>query len=139
MSQTKHVAHALLGAVSILAIGIVAGILLDRAILHPTALSAHTETAAIAINATHEGFFNEMRADLGLTEQQAAQVREIFNKHQQAVNDAWAAVHAMLNAAIDSVTTEIEAVLDPEQRAELHEWLVGKHGMATGHGYGEGH
>jgi hypothetical protein len=139
MSDTKHVLHALLGAVSIFAIGVVGGVLLDRAILHPSALSAHTDAAARTIDATHESFLQEMRADLGLTERQASQVQEIFARHQAAVNEAWSAVHTRLDAAIDSVTTEIEAVLDLEQRFELHEWLMEKHGVSAGHGVGEGH
>lgn len=139
MSHAKHVGHALLGAISILAIGIVAGVLLDRAILHPSALSAHTESAAVALDATHDNFFHEMRADLALNEQQARQVQEIFTRHQAAVNEAWSEVHTRLDAAIDSVTTEIEAILDSEQRADLHQWLVDKHGVSSGHGQGEGH
>lgn len=138
MSNAKHVGHALLGAISILAIGVVAGVLIDRALLHPSELSAHTEPAA-TIDATHDSFFHEMRADLGLNDQQARQVQEIFTRHQAAVNDAWSEVHTRLDAAIDSVTTEIEAILDQEQRADLHQWLVDKHGVSSGHGQGEGH
>jgi hypothetical protein len=113
--------------------------MLDRAILHPSALSAHTESSSMTIDATHEKFLNEMRADLGLTEEQAIQVQEVFSKHQDAVNEAWSAVHSRLEAALDSVTSEIEAILDPEQREELHEWLIEKHGVSKEHGVGEGH
>jgi hypothetical protein len=139
MSDTKHVLHALLGALSIFAIGVVGGVLLDRAILFPSALSAHTESAPMAIDATHERFLQEMRADLGLSEQQARQVQEIFTRHQAAVNEAWSVVHNRLDAAIDSVTTEIEAILDSEQRERLHEWLMEKHGVTSGHSAPEGH
>jgi len=91
------------------------------------------------IDASHESFIREMRADLGLTGQQARQVQEVFARHQTAVNEAWSAVHTRLDAAIDSVTTEIEAILDSEQRADLHEWLMDKHGVSAGHDVGEGH
>jgi len=138
MSNAKHIAHAALGAISIFAIGVVVGLLLDRAFLNPTELAADVP-AEMALDATHESFFQDMRADLGFTEMQARQVQQIFAKHQAAVNDAWSAVHTRLNAAIDSVTAEIEAVLEPDQREKLHEWLMERHGLRDAHGVGESH
>ena len=139
MSKTKHAAHAMLGAVSILAIGIVLGVLVDRVILNPSALAADVPSAESELDATHEGFLRGLQEDLGLTEVQASRVHEIMSRHQAAVNDAWSTVHARLAAAIDSVTAEIEAVLDPGQRAGLHEWLVERHGVRDAHTIGEGH
>jgi len=139
MSNAKHVAHAVLGAVSILAIGVVLGIWLDRVVLHPSALAADTSSAALSLQASHEGFLQGLRTDLGLTEEQAGQIRQIMSRHQTAVNDAWSAVHSRLEAAIDSVTAEIEVILDPGQRAGLHEWLMERHGERDAHAVGEGH
>lgn len=139
MSKTTHAAHAVLGAVSILAIGIVLGVLLDRVILNPSALAADVPSVEAEVEATHDGFLRELREDLGLTEEQATRVHEIMSRHQAAVNDAWSAVHARLDAAIDSVTAEIEAVLDPSQREGLHEWLIERHGVRDAHSTGEGH
>ncbi len=139
MSHAKHVAHAALGAISILAIGVVLGVLLDRVILNPSVLSADTESAALALDATHEDFLRQMRADLGLTNPQASQIHEILSRHQAAVNEAWSAVHSRLDAAIDSVTAEIEAILDSTQRVGLHEWLMERHGVRDAHTVSEGH
>jgi len=139
MSKSTHVAHAVLGAVSILAIGVVVGIWLDRVVLHPTALAADTSPAAVALDANHEGFLQGLRDELGLTEAQASQIRQIMSRNQTAVDDAWSAVHFRLEAAIDSVTAEIEVILDPEQREGLHEWLMERHGERDAHTVGEGH
>ena len=66
-------------------------------------------------------------------------MREILNRHQAAVNDAWSAVHTRLEAAIDSVHAEIAEVLDSEQQAQLHEWLLARHGISASHPISEGH
>ena len=139
MSKAKQKAHAVLGAVSILAIGIVVGVFLDRVILHTPDQALQPPTAAIALDASHEDFLRELHADLGLSEEQAGHVQEILSRHQAAVNEAWTVVHSRLGAAIDSVTAEIEALLDSEQRAGLHEWLMERHGVRDAHNVGEGH
>ena len=139
MSNAKHVAHAVLGAVSILAIGVVLGVLLDRVILHRVDPAVHSPTGAMALAASHGDFLRELQTDLGLTEEQAGRVQGVLTRHQAAVNDAWTAVHSRLDAAIDSVTAEIEVLLDPEQRAGLHAWLMERHGVTKTHTVGEGH
>lgn len=133
MSDKKHLAHAALGAISILAIGIVTGVWLDRTILHPQAVLAHSTQAATALDEPHEEFLEDMRVDLGFTDEQARQVHEIMSRHQAAVNETWVAVHERLDAAIDSVTAEIEAILDSSQRSALHQWLIERHGLGEGH------
>jgi hypothetical protein len=130
--------HAAIGAASILVIGVVLGVLLDRVVLHPTASASDYPSADVALDARHEDFLRELRADLGLTAKQAGQVHEILSRHQGAVNEAWSAVHSLLEAAIDSVTEEIEAVLKPGQRERLHAWLLERHGESVSHEMGEG-
>jgi Spy/CpxP family protein refolding chaperone len=139
MSNTKHLVHAAIGAVSILVIGGVLGVLLDRvALAHSSASEPEHPTATLALDARHEEFLQELQDDLGLTAEQAKQVHEILSRHQGAVNEAWSAVHTILEAAIDSVTSEIEAVLEPAQRRQLHEWLLERHGRAVSHEMSEG-
>ena len=139
MSNAKHLIHTAIGAVSILVIGVVLGVLLDRVVLHPSASAADHPSATLALDASHEGIIRELSADLGLTAEQASKVHEILSRHQAAVNDAWSAVHPLLEAAIDSVTEEIAAVLEPEQRNRLHVWLLERHGESVARGVGEGH
>jgi hypothetical protein len=139
MSNAKHLTHAAIGAVSILVIGVVLGVLLDRVALHPRTSAADHPSAALALDASHEGFLQALSDDLGLTAEQAIQVHEILSRHQAAVNDAWSAVHPLLEAAIDSVTKEIEAILEPGQRERLHVWLMERHGAPVSQGVGEGH
>ncbi len=139
MSQAKHIAHAVLGAVSILAVGVVLGIFLDRVVLQSSDMPSELESESTGLDATHEAFLGELSVDLGLTEVQVRQVHEILSRHQTSVNEAWTAVHSLLEAAIDSVTTEIEAVLDSTQREGLHDWLLERHGVSAVHNAGAGH
>ncbi len=138
MNNARHLIHAAIGAASILVIGIVLGVLLDRVVLHRSASALDLPSAALALDASHEQFLQELHDDLGLTAKQASQVQEILSRHQGAVNEAWSAVHSLLEAAIDSVTEEIEAVLEPGQRERLHGWLLERHGESVSHEMGEG-
>ena len=139
MSNTKHLIHATIGAVSILAIGVVLGVLLDRvALLHSSTADLDHPSPAVTLDARHQDFLRGLQSDLGLTAEQATQVHEILSRHQKSVNHAWSEVHKILDAAIDSVTVEIEAVLGPAQRMQLHEWLLERHGQAVSHEMGEG-
>jgi hypothetical protein len=139
MRNAKHLIHAAIGAVSILVIGVVFGVLLDRIVLHPGAPASHYPPAALDLDASHEGFLRELRTDVGLSSEQAGRVREILSRHQGAVNEAWSSVHSRLEAAIDSVTREIEAILEPGQREKLHGWLMERHGESVTHRLRESH
>ena len=131
MSHAKHVLHAALGAVSILAIGVVLGVLLDRVVLLHGPSASYSAAASQSVDATHQSFLRELADDLGLTEAQATQVHEILVRHQAAVDEAWSLVHSRLESAIDSVTAEIEAVLEPGQRDRLSEWLRERYGESA--------
>ena len=131
MSNTKHVVHATLGAISILVIGIVIGVFFDRTFLAHTGQAAAQHSPDVALDTDHENFVEDLQHDLGLSREQAAQVHEILNSHQAAVDDAWSAVHSRLAAAIDSVHAEIAEILDSEQQLQLHEWLSARHGISA--------
>jgi hypothetical protein len=139
MSHTKHLIHATLGAISIFVIGVVVGVLIDRVVTRHSTVAMELHAQQSAVDAGHEGFLADLQNDLGLSADQASQVHEILNRHQEAVSDAWLAVHSRLEAAIDSVTSEIEQVLDADQRTALHEWLMQRHGLPVSHRVGEGH
>ena len=139
MSNTKHVIHAILGATSIFVIGAVAGVVADRTILSHSVAATDLHAQRSAVNTNHEVFLADLQHDVGLSEEQAAKVHEIMSRHQEAVNDAWSAVHSNLAAAIDSVTSEIEQILDSDQRDALHEWLMRRHGLSGSNRVGEGH
>jgi hypothetical protein len=138
MSNKKHVIHAALGAVSLLVIGVVIGVHMDRTLFRAAAAVTDAHSQASALDANHENFLQGLRSDLGLSETQASQIHEILSRHQAAVDESWSIVHARLESAIDSVTSEIEAILDSNQRVELHEWLMERHGLSDSHGADEG-
>lgn len=129
MSRVRHFVHAGIAAVSILAIGVVLGVVLDRTVLLSSGSEAHGATAAVGLDERHRTFHRELAEELGLSDTQAEQVREILIRHQAAVDQAWVAVHTQLESVIDSVTAEIEAILDPRQRDRLFEYLREQHGM----------
>lgn len=139
MSQTKHAIHAAIAAVSILAIGVVLGILLDRTVLVSAQTGHSVPASASGLDERHQTFLRDLAENLSLSEAQAGQVHEILARHQSAVDEAWYSVHILLQSTIDSVTAEIEGVLDADQRVGLHEWLMEQHGVSESRDAGEGH
>lgn len=139
MSHAKHLVHAAIGAASILAIGVVVGVALDRVVLLHGDSAPHGAIPTDTLDAGHSDLLRELGTELGMTDAQASQVHEILTRHQEAVDEAWAAVHSRLASAIDSVTAEIEAILEPEQRDRLFEWLRERHAQPPHDLSGEAH
>lgn len=137
MIRMTDSARALLAGLSILLIGAVAGVGLDRAVL----LRAHASSpgAQHRIPRDHDEAVAELSGRLGLTSAQSTRVREIFSKHQAGIDRAWVQVHRDLKGAIDAATADIETVLDADQVRRLHAWLAEHHGGIPGHGVGQAH
>jgi len=133
MIHLTESARALLAALSILVVGAVAGVTLDRTVLIP----AHADAAAAGVRRGvprhHDEVLAELRAQLGLSAEQSRRVQEIFTAHQGEIEGAWAQVHADLQRAMQQTTTEIETVLDSAQVERLHVWLAQRHGPISGH------
>lgn len=133
MIRLTDSARALLAGFSILLLGAVVGVALDRTMLMP----AHA--AAARVPRHHEEVLAELRAELGLTAEQSARVQKIFAVHQGEITQAWSKVHADLQHAIQETTKEIETVLDSAQIERLHAWLAQRHGLDVGHVVGQAH
>lgn len=132
MIRLTESARALLAVLSIFVMGVVVGCGLDRTLLAPTADAAAANVGRSAPR-HHEQVLAELRAELGLSAEQATRVQEIFAAHQAEVEQAWAKVHANLQHAMQQATTEIEALLDSAQTERLHAWLAQRHGPTSGH------
>jgi|GEM_PF-2933889 len=128
MSNTRHLIHASIAAFSILAIGIVLGVVLDRTMLLQGLSDPNAVTEEQQLDSRHQDFHSELAAELGLSGDQARTVHEILIRHQSAVDEAWVFVHTQLESVIDSVTNEIEAILDSAQRERLFEFIRERHG-----------
>lgn len=116
-------ARAVLAAMSLLVLGAVIGIALDR---HLNAGGGHANPAA----AMHEMLMSSLDEDLDLTAEQRRRIDDIVAARRHSLRDAWQMLHAQLGAAADSVHQEINAILTPEQRAAFREWL---RGVEAGH------
>lgn len=108
-------ARALLGALSLLVVGAVLGVAIDRHLLPPPDRSGPAA-------ALHEMTMASLDERLDLSADQRRQIDSIVAGRHASLRHAWRTIHAQLGAAVDSVHQEIEAILTPEQRVEFREW-----------------
>ena len=113
--RTAVRARAVLGALSLLVLGAVLGIGIDR---HLTSGQPHASAAAL-----HEMAMSSLAERLDLDAEQRRQIDSIVVSRHHALTTTWQMMHMHLGAAVDTVHREIEAVLTPDQRAEFREWL----------------
>ena len=115
------------GVFAVLLVGLVLGIVLDRAMLahsHANTQDGH--------QAEHSLLVDQLRSDLGLTEAQLREVESILYQQQATVDSAWLHVRGHLHNSVDSVRNAIERVLTPEQRSGFSAWWDRLHPDAVG-------
>ncbi|MFH3579684.1 hypothetical protein WAH98_22235, partial [Acinetobacter baumannii] len=66
-----------------------------------------------------EAFFEQLRRDLNLTEEQAAQIRQILDQTRDEFRRLRAEVRPRYDAIRQNADARIRAVLTPEQRARF--------------------
>jgi len=111
-ARTKAVA----AAVSLLLIGGVGGVALDRHLL-PGA-------PPVGVAGLHDAALASLGDRLDLDPAQRRQVDSIVGAHHEALRETWGALHTHLGATVDTVHEALEAVLTPEQRREFRAWLA---------------
>lgn len=116
--------RAILAVTSLLVLGVVLGIAFERVLFKP-AVSAADEP----LNAQADMVVS-LRAELDLEPAQVSQIEAILARHQAAVTDAWQTIRPRLRVAMDTVRSEIEAVLTSEQRERFRVWLANQHGAS---------
>ena len=110
------------GILAVLIIGVVLGIMLDRAIL------VHSHGASDSGNETERRLFvDRLRSDLGLSDEQLLEIESILYQQQAVVDSAWLDVRSHLHDSVDSLRNAIERVLTPEQREGFDEWWAQVH------------
>lgn len=113
--MTAARARAVLGALSLLVLGAVLGIGLDR---HLTSNDPHSGAAAF-----HDMAMSSLADRLDLDADQRRRIDSIVVARHHALSETWQMMHMHLGAAVDTVHRDIEAVLTPGQRTEFREWL----------------
>jgi Spy/CpxP family protein refolding chaperone len=108
-------ARAVLGALSLIVLGAVLGIALDR---HLHSSDGRGPTAAL-----HDMTMSSLDERLDLTAEQRRQIDSIVGARHNSLRNAWQMLHSQLGAAVDTVHAEVEDVLTPEQRIAFREWL----------------
>jgi hypothetical protein len=109
-------AKAWLAALSLVLVGGVAGVALDRLVL----LHAPEPTAA----GLHDVALTSLMDHLDLDGTQRRQVDSILAAHHTTLRQTWATLHAHLGESVDSAHRDLEAVLTPAQREAFREWLT---------------
>ncbi len=124
--------RAILAAISLLGLGGAIGVTLDRVWLTRALEGTHGP-----VDAQME-MVEALQAELALTPAQATEISSILERHQGQVTDTWETVRPHLRAAMDSVGSEIEVVLAPEQRERFRSWIREQHGPNGSMGGGRG-
>jgi hypothetical protein len=95
-----------IATVSLLVIGAIAGIAIDRVVQY------HTRT--ITLDTVQEDPVGVIASVIDLTPDQRVRIEQILAKHQVMVDSAWHRTRLDLQATIDTVMREIASVLSPE-------------------------
>jgi hypothetical protein len=112
--------RAFIGAFALTALGFTMGIATDRLLLDgSTAVETPEEARARLLD--------DLQTTVGLNNEQLRSVHIILSQNQEVIINAWETVQPQLRAAVDSVLTQINAVLDPEQAEKFHRWYAATH------------
>ena len=115
--------RSIAASVLLLLIGAASGVAVDHLILfhrHGRAMGASssgTSTTHMAV------LLAELDRVLHLTPAQHDSISAILARHQQSIDSAWRVIHGQVNAGMDSVHRELQAILRPEQMTELRDWM----------------
>ncbi|MGH7471105.1 MAG: hypothetical protein ACRENP_24415 [Longimicrobiales bacterium] len=113
MMNTRGRWRIVLAASSLLALGAVAGVAVDRL------MPRHHDPRMIRLARVHADPLGSIDRLVALRPEQRERIAAILKVRQSAVDDVWRDTHLRLQATIDSVLNEIAAVLDAEQAARF--------------------
>ena len=117
--------RASLVLVSIFAVGVVAGVFLER--LHSVSDSVTRSKPGADLGfsgaAVHAAAMSSLERALQLDREQVGQIHKVFEKHQGAVQESWEHLRPSLGIAMEKVHREVADLLNAEQRQAFHDWL----------------
>ena len=122
--------RAILAAFSLVVLGGLLGVTLDRVWFLPASMNGGGPADAQTEMVT------SLRAELGLTPTQANEIEAILVRYQGHVTRSWEGMRPGLRAAMDSAGAAIEDVLAPEQRERFRTWIREQHGRSGSMGRG---
>ena len=128
MSVMKQSMRGLVGAVSILVLGIVLGVATSHIVLVPGDRAEHQLPERLGSAAEHRAILEELTEHLSLTDDQVAGIHGIISSRQAAVDTAWTQIRRHLRQATAVTIAEIEGILDDDQAELLRAWAVERHG-----------
>jgi hypothetical protein len=114
MSASRSRWHTVLAIASLLVIGAAVGVTVDR-LLHGRA-AGHGVMFAAEIHADPIGVLDR---ELDLRPEQRERVAAIIEARQGGVDRVWLETHTKLQATLDTVVSEVAAVLDADQAARF--------------------
>jgi hypothetical protein len=109
MIVTRSLWRTLIAIASLLVLGAVAGVAVDRII------QTHSRSGAIQLEHVSRDPLGAIDSALDLRPEQRTRVAAILETRQADIDRVWVETHVRLRAAIDSVVDEISAELDPDQ------------------------
>ena len=110
-------AKAALAAVSLLVLGGVMGVAVDRHLVSRSSAGRSADFHDVA----------SLQDRLNLDAVQRRYMDSIITSHHEQLQRTWAELHADLGASLDIIHSSFEAVLTPEQRREFRAWLRETH------------
>lgn len=110
-------ARGVIGALSLLVIGFLAGMVADRFVI------AHQTPDHGGPAGTHEAAIEAFRSVLDLSDDQMQQIHQVLLRHQVNVDDAWRSLRGEIQEGVESAHREIQGLLTEEQRARFDEWM----------------
>lgn len=112
--KTKYKVLVALTLLVVFGLGVAAGVLGER-------YAVHNKARRLAANRPHPPSPEDWAKELGLTEDQKAQIREIFKKNEERMKAYRTESRARLNELRKMLWDETNAVLTPEQKAKNEE------------------
>jgi hypothetical protein len=125
MSSSRGQWQSLLAAVALLVLGAALGVSADR--LHHRSSDADRLAVLERIRADPVG---ELDRVVKLSADQRQRIAAIMDTRQADIDAAWLNARVQLHATLDSVISEIAAVLDPDQVEAFREHVTRVHGPA---------
>ncbi len=128
------VVRAALVLVSIFAVGVVAGVFLERlhSISDSVAGSPTVPDLGLSGAAVHAAAMSSLEDSLHLDPEQLDHIHQVFEKHQSVVQQSWESMRPSLSIAMEKVHREVADLLSAEQRQAFHDWLT-RHGAGDQH------
>jgi hypothetical protein len=119
--------RSIVASALLLLIGAASGIAVDHLVLFHRHHSA-TGAASSGTSTRHmTTLLAELDRVLQLTPAQHDSISAILTRHQQSIDSAWRVIHGQVNAGMDSVHRELQAILRPEQMTLLRDWMSRQH------------